>query len=212
MLLTALLKREPLLTILKSSNPKNSNSDNAGNDMKKLIFPIITLFFVTMFFAPDTYALDLSRKKKQTERKLYITVTKKDRCPVCGMFVHPYQKWITQIQFKDSSHHSFDGMKCMCRLYIDPEKYDTTKIKQDIKLVLVRDYYTLKFIRHDKAFYVVGSDVFGPMGHELIPFSTEKNASTFLSDHNGLKILRFHEINAELLDKLDKAEKTVNLD
>jgi nitrous oxide reductase accessory protein NosL len=180
--------------------------------MKNLIFPIITLFFVTTFFVPDTYALDLSRKKKSTERKLYITVTKKDRCPVCGMFVHPYQKWITQIQFKDSSHHSFDGMKCMCRLYIDPEKYDAAKQKQDIKLVLVRDYYTLKFIRHDKAFYVVGSDIFGPMGHELIPFSSEKDASTFLSDHNGLKILRFHEISTKLLDKLDKAKKTVSLD
>jgi nitrous oxide reductase accessory protein NosL len=170
------------------------------------------MFFVSLFFVPTTWALDLSRKKKRTERKLYITVTKKDRCPVCGMFVHPYQKWITQIQFKDGSHHSFDGMKCMCRLYIDPGKYDATKKKQDIKLVLVRDYYTLKFIRHDTAFYVVGSDVFGPMGHELIPFDSEKNADTFLSDHKGLKILRFNQINPELLDKLDKAKKTVNLE
>jgi len=185
---------------------------NRRNGINVLAFSSITLFFVTLFFVPDTGALDLSRKKKKTERQLYITVTKKDRCPVCGMFVHPYQKWITQIQFKDGSHHSFDGMKCMCRVYIDPEKYDSTKKKRDIKLILVRDYYTLKFIRHDTAFYVVGSDVFGPMGHELIPFDSEKNAETFLTDHNGLKILQFHEINTELLDKLDKAKKTVTLD
>jgi len=185
---------------------------NRRNGIKVLVFSGMTLFFVTLFFIPNNWALDLSRKKKSTERTLYITVTKKDRCPVCGMFVHPYQKWITQIQFKDGSHHSFDGMKCMCRLYIDPEKYDATPKKRDIKLVLVRDYYTLKFIRHDTAFYVVGSDVFGPMGHELIPFDSEKNADTFLTDHNGLKILRFHEINAELLDKLDKAKKTVTLE
>jgi len=182
------------------------------NGIKTPAFFIITLFFVTLLFAPDSWALDLSRKKKKAEKQLYITVTKKDRCPVCGMFVHPYQKWITQIQFKDRSHHSFDGMKCMCRLYIDPEKFDPIQRKQDIKLILVRDYYTLKFIRHDTAFYVVGSDVFGPMGHELIPFDTEKNAGIFLTDHNGLKILRFHEINTELLDKLDKAKKTVTLD
>ncbi|MDM8541705.1 nitrous oxide reductase accessory protein NosL [Desulfococcaceae bacterium HSG9] len=180
--------------------------------MKNLIYPIITLFFITMFFTPDACALDLSRKKKKAERKLYITVTKKDRCPVCGMFVHPYQKWITQIQFKNGSHHSFDGMKCMCRFYIDPEKYDATKKKQDITLILVRDYYTLKFIPYDKAFYAVGSDVFGPMGHELIPFDSQKNADIFLSDHNGLKVLRFDDINTELLDKLDKAKKTVTLD
>ncbi len=128
------------------------------------------------------------------------------------MFVHPDQKWITQIQFKDGSHHSFDGMKCMCRFYIDPEKYDAAKKKQDIKQILVRDYYTLKFIPYDKALYAVGSDVFGPMGHELIPFDSQKNADTFLSDHNGLKVLRFDDINTELLDKLDKAKKTVTLD
>jgi copper chaperone NosL len=76
----------------------------------------------------------------------------------------------------------------------------------------VRDYYTLKFIRHDTAFYVVGSDVFGPMGHELIPFDSKKNAATFMIDHHGLKILRFNQINPELLDKLDKAKRTVNLE
>jgi len=182
------------------------------NDIKKLSFSMMALFFVTLLFIPESWALDLKRKKNKTEKTHYITVTKKDRCPVCGMFVHPYQKWITQIQFKDGSHHSFDGMKCMCRIYIDPIKFDPTKKKEDIKHILVRDYYTLKFVRHDTAFYVVGSDVIGPMGHELIPFGSKKDATTFLVDHNGLKILRFHEIDTELLDKLDKAKKTITLD
>jgi len=102
----------------------NRNRRNSGYI---LVCSGITMFFITLFFGPDTWALDLNRKKKSTERKLYITVTKKDRCPVCSMFVHPYQKWITQIQFKDGSHHSFDGMKCMSRLYIDPGKYDSTQ-------------------------------------------------------------------------------------
>jgi len=76
---------------------------NRRNCIKILVFSGMGLLLV-----PDTWALDLSRKKKKTQRQLYITVTKKDRCPVCGMFVHPYQKWITQIQFKDGSHHSFN--------------------------------------------------------------------------------------------------------
>ncbi len=185
---------------------------NCRSDIEVLVLSSIALLFVALLFAPNTWALDLGRKKKSAEIKLYITVTKKDRCPVCGMFVHPYQKWITQIQFTDGSHHSFDGMKCMCRLYLDPGKYDATKQRRDIELVLVRDYYTLDFIRHDAAFYVVGSDVFGPMGHELIPFDSQKNAGTFLTDHNGLKILRFNQIHPELLDKLDKAKKTLNLE
>lgn len=180
---------------------------NRRNFIKILVFSGTGLLLIS-----DIWALDLSRKKKKTERQLYIPLSKKERCPVCGMFVRPYPKWITQVQFEDGSHYSFDGMKCMCRFFINPEKFDTTRKKRDIKLILVRDYYTLKFIRHDTAFYVVGSDVLGPMGHELIPFDSEKNAGTFLTDHNGLKILRFHEINSELLDKLDKAKKTVTLD
>ena len=182
------------------------------NRNRRNFIKILVFFGTGLLLVPDIWALDLSRKKKKTERQLYIPLSKKERCPVCGMFVRPYPKWITQVQFEDGSHYSFDGMKCMCRFYFNPEKFDTTRKKRDIKLILVRDYYTLKFIRHDTAFYVVGSDVFGPMGHELIPFDSEKNAGTFLTDHNGLKILRFNQINPELLNKLDKAKKTVTLD
>ena len=177
------------------------------NCIKILVFSGIFLFFV-----PNTWALDLSRKKNKTEKELYIPLSKKERCPVCGMFIRPYPKWITQVQFEDGSHYSFDGMKCMCRFYFNPEKFDSARKKRDIKRVLVRDYYTLKFIQHDTAFYVVGSDVFGPMGHELIPFDSQKNARIFFIYHNGLKILRFYQINPEMLDKLDKAKKTVNLE
>lgn len=173
---------------------------------------ILIFFNIIMLTTHQTWALDLDRRKTKIKKQPYITVTKKDRCPVCGMFVHPYPKWITQIQFKDGSHHSFDGSKCMVRTYLDLEKYDPALKNKDIKLILVRDYYTLKFIRHDTAFYVVGSDVFGPMGHELIPFDSEKDANTFLTDHHGLKIIRFHEINTGLLDKLDSAKKKVTLD
>ncbi len=70
----------------------------------------------------------------------------------------------------------------------------------------------MKFIDHDKAYYVVGSDVLGPMGHELIPFASEKDAKTFLVDHRGQKILHFKDVTPELLDKLDHAKKTLILD
>ncbi|MCP3874472.1 MAG: nitrous oxide reductase accessory protein NosL [Desulfobacteraceae bacterium] len=182
------------------------------NQNYKNCISILFCVCISLFFVTDLWSLDLSRKKKNAERKLYIPITKKDRCVVCGMFVHPYQKWITQIQFKDGSYRSFDGMKCMCRFVNNPGKYESSKKKQDIQLILVRDYYTLKFIRHDKAFYVVGSDVLGPMGHELIPFDSKRNADIFSADHNGLKILQFNQINAELLDKLDKAKKTIHLE
>ena len=154
----------------------------------------------------QSHALQLRHKKKMEEKASYITITKKDRCPVCGMFVSPYPKWITQIQFKDGTHYSFDGMKCLCKFYFDPHRYDPSKRRKDIKTILVRDYYTLKFIKYDDAYYVIGSDILGPMGHELIPFATEREATTFLKDHHGSRILRFNQITPQLLHKLDRGK------
>jgi len=173
---------------------------------------VLVVLFCTPFFSSDLTALKLSRKKSKSGGGPYIAITTKERCPVCGMFVKPYPKWITQIQFKDGHHHSFDGMKCFCRFYFDAHKFDNRYTSADFAKLLVRDYYTLKFIDHDKAHYVIGSDVLGPMGHELIPFESRERAKTFLVDHRALKIIRFSEITPKLLDKLDHAKKTLVLD
>ncbi|MFA6756407.1 MAG: nitrous oxide reductase accessory protein NosL, partial [Sulfurospirillaceae bacterium] len=65
------------------------------------------------------------------------------------------------------------------------------------------DYYTLEALEAKDAFYVVGSDVYGPMGNELIPFSKEANAKTFRDDHKGKQIVSFDEITPELVKTLD---------
>ena len=143
---------------------------------------------------------------------LFMAVSDRERCPVCGMFVKPYPKWITQIQFRGGHQHSFDGVKCFFRFYFNPEKYDPDVKPASFNRLLVRDYYTLRFIAHDEAYYVVGSNIHGPMGHELIPFASRSSARTFMSDHKGLKIFRFQDITPELLDQLDKAKRTVVLE
>lgn len=157
------------------------------------------------------FAVSFRQKKKTSKGHDEIRVSPKERCPVCGMFVSPYPKWLTRIQFRDGSHHSFDGMKCLFRFYFSPATFGSDKLRSDIDRILVRDYYTLKFIDHDKAVYVVGSNVYGPMGHELIPFTEEKTARTFMKDHFGKRLFRFDEVTAELLDLLDKSKRQVNL-
>ena len=162
--------------------------------------------------ASPVLALKLSRNKKRLDKGPFKEITPKERCPVCGMFVEPYPKWITQIQFKSGRHHTFDGMKCLIRFYFAPEKFSHYLQRSDFQLILVRDYYTLRFIHHDQAFYVFGSDVIGPMGHELIPFKDEEKAAVFKRDHKGIKILRFEEITPELIDLLDGSKRQVILD
>jgi copper chaperone NosL len=124
-----------------------------------------------------------------------IHVTKDEKCPVCGMFVYKYPKWAAQIFYKNR-HHSFDGVKDLMKYYFD---HNT-----GIKKVLVTDYYTQKAIDGTKAFYVVGSDIYGPMGHELIPFKSREDAKTFSLDHKGKAIVEFGEITKESVYNLDK--------
>ncbi len=130
-------------------------------------------------------------------------VPKEVKCPVCGMFVAKYPKWAALIT-EDSNTHYFDGVKDMMKFYIfDVDfPYDRTQISN----IEVTDFYTLKAIDAKKAFYVVGSDVFGPMGNELIPFLTKDAAQNFLSDHGADQIIMFNEITPKLVMGLDGLE------
>ncbi len=137
---------------------------------------------------------------KETDTKLYISVPKDAKCPVCGMFVYKYPKWSTKMVISGKDYY-FDGVKDMMKYYIfnGNFKYDREKIEK----MLVSDYYTLKPISAKDAFFVYDSNVFGPMGREFISFKDKKSADTFMKDHNGKKILRFIEITDILVMKLD---------
>ncbi len=125
------------------------------------------------------------------------------KCPVCGMFVSKYPKWAARIEAEGHKQY-FDGVKDMMKYYIfDADfPYDRTKIKS----MDVTDYYTLEAIPAREAYYVLGSKQYGPMGNELIPFKTEKEAKDFIVDHGGDRIVRFKEITPKMVMALDGIE------
>lgn len=126
-------------------------------------------------------------------------VTKKERCPVCGMFVHKYPTWLAQVQLEDGSIFFFDGVKDMLAFYFEPEKYGA---KGSIKHIYVTDYYSQGWLDGKEAFYVTGSDVLGPMGHEFIPLATMNAAKAFLADHQGKMIKSFDELDLDLVNAM----------
>ena len=129
--------------------------------------------------------------------------SQEDKCPVCGMFVYRYPDWIAEIIFKDGSAVFFDGTKDLVKYYFKLKEYSPDRNKRNIAAIYVTEYYDMKMIDVRKAFFVIGSDVFGPMGHELIPLSSEADARAFMIDHRGKRILRFEEITPEVIAKLD---------
>ena len=131
------------------------------------------------------------------------TPSAKDKCPVCGMFVAKYKDFAAQIIFKDGSTFFFDGVKDMFKYYLNLSKYDKSRKTTDIDSIYVTDYYDLRWIDGYKAFYVEGSDVYGPMGRELIPFESKAGAEQFMIDHIGKSLLEFDEITYEMIKGLD---------
>ena len=138
-------------------------------------------------FASDVKMLKMKKKmKKQT-----IKVPHDAKCPVCGMFVSKYPRWATEVVLDDGKELYFDGCKDMFKYLLSH--------KVAIKEIFVTDYYNQNEIKAKKAYYVIGSDVLGPMGAELIPFALESDAKVFLKDHRGKKIVSFDEVTKEVM-------------
>ena len=132
-----------------------------------------------------------------------VPVTPTDKCPVCGMFVAKYPDFLAEIIFTDGAHALFDGAKDMFKYFFDLKKYNPAKQQADIATIAVTDYYSMKPVDGKTAWYVVGSDVFDPMGRELIPFQQEMEAKEFAKDHAGKQILRFDEVTPALIKGLE---------
>ena len=129
--------------------------------------------------------------------------SRQDKCPVCGMFVYKYPDWTAQIIFRDGAVFFFDGAKDFFKFYLEVPKYHAHATTADITAAYVTEYYNLEMIQAAGAFYVIGSDVFGPMGRELIPFASEADAREFMKDHQGKRVLTFSDITAAIIDRLD---------
>lgn len=139
--------------------------------------------------------------KLANEKSQMIDIPKDAKCPVCGMFVAKYEKWASVIKTTEKSFY-FDGVIDMMKFYFEPDKYEKNiKLSKDDFNIEVTDYYTLQAIDAKRAFYVSQSNIYGPMGKELIPFKTESQAKDFLKEHNAKEILKFDEITKEHLKR-----------
>lgn len=118
------------------------------------------------------------------------------------MFVAKFPDFIARIIFRDGTYAAFDGAKDMFKYHQNMPKY-TKKTRSDVVSVLVTDYYGLKEIDATKAYFVAGSDVYGPMGRELIPFLSSADAEEFMRDHKGKRIFRFGDISPTVIKGFD---------
>ena len=131
-----------------------------------------------------------------------------DLCPVCGMVVSKYPNWVATVLWKNGQTHHFDGAKDMFKFLHNLAKYAPRQQAQDIVTIAVTEYYNLDKVDARKAWYVIGSDVLGPMGHEFVPLATRADADDFFKEHRGKGLFNFEQITAEMPGKLDNGRFT----
>jgi len=144
----------------------------------------------------NALTLFLTSKEKNTQ-STPLFVPQKSRCPVCGMFTDKYPKWAAIIEEQNHQKRYFDGVKDMMKFYFNPEQFHHKKAP--IAKIWVSDYYTFEAINAKEAYFVIGSNIYGPMGEELIPFKTKADAKNFLDEHHGKKIVTFDMIQEKFL-------------
>jgi len=155
--------------------------------LRQLVFVALVLFSAASAFA-------VPKPVKPAAR---------DKCAVCGMFVAKYTDFAAQIHFKNGSVAHFDGSKDLFKFYQQPGSYIKKSTVKDITALYVTDYYSLSLVDGFTAVYVVESDVYGPMGRELIPFAKAKDAREFNRDHKGKRVLSFKEVTPAIIRGLD---------
>lgn len=115
------------------------------------------------------------------------------RCKHCGMRIEPASPWRTDIVEADGTVTSYDAPRCALAVF--------TRDAGHGKSLRVQDYYDRQTLDAKDARFLLGGDVLGPMGPDLVPVDPSR-ASKFIQDHGAERALRLDEITPAILERL----------
>ena len=124
-------------------------------------------------------------------------ISSQDRCPVCGMKVIRYPKFSSAIRLTNQATYYFCSNGCMLKTWLHPEIF-LKSTRQALSLAVVRDYFTGRQLDAEKAFWIAGSDVIGPMGPAMVALQESHAVDAFLKRHGGQRVFRLHELTDDL--------------
>ncbi|MCS6822606.1 MAG: nitrous oxide reductase accessory protein NosL [Microscillaceae bacterium] len=165
--------------------------------MKNLLY-----FYLSASLVVGLWACQAKKNKTEVSDEIKDIKLIDYDCRNCGMPSKEYPKWHTIVTTERDEEIHFCSPRCMFISFLDEKK------KPDwVKEVSVVEYYEGKRIDGKKAWYVVNSDVIGPMGHDFVPFKTADAAKDFLKEHKGKKILHFEEVTLKELKEVINTNK-----
>ena len=115
---------------------------------------------------------------------------KEARCKNCGMKIDPASQWRAELVGQDGSIIAFDTPRCALQSWRSG--------KTPAKSLRVQDYYDRQAKDGADVRFVIGGDVVGPMGPDLVPVDPAR-VSKFIQDHAADRALKLDEITPEVL-------------
>jgi hypothetical protein len=113
------------------------------------------------------------------------------RCASCGMVVDPTSRWFAEIEIQGKTQ-GFDTPKCALR-------YRLSKAPQG--QVWVRSYYKQQRVPATAVLFLVGSDVLGPMGADLVPVEPELEPK-FRTEHRAQQAYPLDKLTLPLVESI----------
>ena len=149
-------------------------------------------FRLAMEECPKEKAMIAERRIKSG--KIIEPVDNKDQCPVCQMYPARYPKNRCQIMSSEKIIYHFCSTQCLFNFLKDSKQF----VNKDVKpiMIWVTDYPSGSWISAKTAYYLVGSKLQGPMGHEAFAFDKHAEALSTLHREGGT-VLMFPEVSIE---------------
>lgn len=122
-----------------------------------------------------------------------VACKKEERCKNCGMKIDPASPWNASLVGMDGTPVRFDTPRCAFTYWRSG--------KMEAKDLRATDYYDHQLRDSGELRFVVGGDVLGPMGPDLVPVDAPR-ARKFIQDHQADKAFAASEVTMAVLNDI----------
>ena len=127
--------------------------------------------------------------------------TADDRCPMCAMRAADHPGWAGAIELQNGDTFYTCSVRCTLATSLNSDTFLGVP-RSNIARVRVPHYLEKgSYLDAESAWYVVDSDVRGPMGLALLPAATQEEAQILVRRHKG-RVLSRTEVTMTLLKDL----------
>lgn len=120
---------------------------------------------------------------------------KGERCARCGMVIAPKSAWEAELTSDKGDVTRFDTPRCAIRAFRAAAPSPRVELR-------VHEFYTGEMRSAKDVVFVVGSDLVGPMGPELVPVDPAR-AQKLTADHAGKRTLTLDAVDERVLGSGD---------